>query len=154
MSKEDRFMFRIWRPRGAGKDGWMDYNCEADAYACYVGSGWAYEFHPGGMTGYESLEVEPLRDDCVIMQCTGLRARNEALVYEGDVLGWDDGTRCVVCWDLTCWTVHDVRDWKAPPERAGADLFNCALDLAESAQVLGNVYEHPELVQKEAGDGR
>ena len=76
-------------------------------------------------------------EECNIMQCTGLQDKNGKLIYEGDVVRFYDDTICIIKWDNE------------------SGMF-CTLDtegqamigVPEYYEVLGNIYENPELVKE------
>lgn len=72
----DRFKFRVWDKR---KKRYVD---------CYVigDDGLAYQLHCAGEDSYDLIPNE----DVIIEQCTGLKDKNDKLVYEGDVVKTKD----------------------------------------------------------------
>jgi uncharacterized phage protein (TIGR01671 family) len=77
-------------------------------------------------------------DDYEVMQCTGLKDKYGVEIYEGDIFKEDeDGTTDYVEWsDYFCgWATHT---WWTPR------------DLKDSVgyyEVIGNIYENPELLK-------
>lgn len=82
----------------------------------------------------ESYKI-PL-DDCVIMQCTGLKDKNGKLIYEGDIIRQSDGCIGFIVW-------QDVSYWIESPGSHARDLEHTPY--YESVEVVGNIYENPEL---------
>jgi uncharacterized phage protein (TIGR01671 family) len=80
------------------------------------------------------LGMLPMSSTVVLMQCTGLKDKNGREIYDGDLLKTPSGNIDVVEWE---------------EERIG---FGCgypemrAIDMSE-AEVIGNIYENPELVK-------
>ena len=83
-------------------------------------------------------------DDCIVMQYTGLKDKNGKEIYEGDIVkefrksrSYPDGreyTR-VIGWSNEL-TLDDMFGDMA----AGFNLFS------ESLEIIGNIYENPELL--------
>lgn len=87
------------------------------------------------------------REGWALMQYTGLKDKNGVEIYEEDILAEYDGR---VIWIDDAWYVNhaqgEVRvntqlsQWLRKRERAGI-----------GTEVVGNIYENPELLQSEAG---
>ncbi|MED0759150.1 YopX family protein [Aneurinibacillus thermoaerophilus] len=83
-----------------------------------------------------------------MMQYTGLKDKNGKEIYEGDILSWREHVRMYGT-DLNKWVTEKV------PVRfddTGA-MFLCGDDFLfkynEKAEVIGNIYENPELLEVE-----
>ena len=80
--------------------------------------------------------------DCPVMQFTGLLDKNGKEIYEGDILEFPSGERRKVLWQATlaCFQ-HEALDYS----RWGQ------LDemMATKCEIIGNVYENPELLQEQ-----
>lgn len=110
------------------------------------------------------LEVQPggkfsiSHDGLVLMQYTGLEDKNGLEVYEGDILRWPnyhgDPKPCKNCGhvehdkDLICQVVykngaphHDGNEW------ADDRLAQFEGDDVLEVEVIGNIYENPELLK-------
>lgn len=87
-----------------------------------------------------------------LMQSTGLKDKNGKLIYEGDIVQfYDDGIlkTMKIIWD------NDEFDFKAiglkkSVECYGQDfLYLGCIKKEDSLEVIGNVYENPELLEME-----
>jgi hypothetical protein len=73
------------------------------------------------------------------MQFTGLLDKNGKEIYEGDIFEGSFSSVYKVKWDdETCsWYVHDVTRGLGFPLRK-----------IENLEIIGNIYENPELIEK------
>jgi len=107
-------------------------------------------------TGYDSEDNPIFNEDNVpsryeLMQSTGLRDRNGVEIYEGDIVRWSDSfEERVFCYDLPiiwargAWYLDTDESRKYP----GSDvLFEIVWDEPQNVEVIGNIYENPELLQ-------
>lgn len=75
----------------------------------------------------------------VVMQFTGLHDRNGKEIYEGDIIWWgkdDHAPVSYVFYDDGAFKVSD-------PE---SDTWELLIDVLNGAEVIGNIYENPELL--------
>ena len=80
-------------------------------------------------------------DHLVIMQSTGLKDKNGKEIFEGDVLGTKDGLlNGVVEYrsDLGMWTNSLI----------SYNNFERLCNVAGSREIIGNIYENPELLEE------
>ena len=126
----DRFKFRVWDKEHKymfyPKD---EYDCiEIDANG---------DLHGYGCNG---LWVGGL--NCISMQCTGQKDKNGTLIYEGDIAKamFEEDTPLIgqVVWnnDYVNFTLLDNK-------------IRWALSLCDEIEVIGNIYENPELLNSE-----
>lgn len=128
---QDRFKFRIW-----------DKFCET----------WLTDFainQDGEINRFFNNE-EALKRRFVLTQCTGLKDKNGKLIYEGDILGgtYADGyiSYCDKCKSLqyfipnfNCLSCEGDVHWAELVEEDG------------NLEIIGNIYENPELLEVSNG---
>lgn len=97
-------------------------------------------------------------DNAIIMQCTGLKDKNGKLIYEGDIIkyaefDWTDFSFkdweteiAQVVWGNTYdnyYPAFDLKDTDFDGTNSFAYLFNEGWTI----EVIGNIYENPELLE-------
>ena len=87
-------------------------------------------------------------DQLVLMQCTGLKDNNDALIYEGDivlVLDWTSAEKNTiktkVIFEKGCFWLEDRYDSKITFQQI---YTSCMM---RDIKVIGNIYENPELIK-------
>lgn len=111
--------FRYWNK----KDGWCG----------------AFAVHQTGLVRFgdtEPIWQTPEEDGGVLMQYTGLKDRNGKQIYEGDVIDWESG-------DGISRMVMEIKQ-----DTLGG-RFQTIPYINSSSEVIGNIYENPELLAKE-----
>ena len=102
------------------------------------------------------LEIPPYVDEdryiideeCFFMQCTGLKDSEGKLVYEGDVVEVDD--RAIGAPNISIGQVYYCLDYTLESNPCFAAYGNNGhFRLSPSIKVLGNRYQHPELLEGE-----
>jgi uncharacterized phage protein (TIGR01671 family) len=95
--------------------------------------------------------------DYEIMQYTGLKEKNGKELFEGDIVEWDDGSdgkwrrRCEVGWNKAHYTLIGYWYDVANPTEKHPVSFNFgafAYEKDGELEVIGNVYENPEFLEK------
>lgn len=80
-----------------------------------------------------------------VMQYTGIKDKNRKEIYESDLVKTKDGKiGYVIYFDEGCRyeIVHNVVGYKVPQYLATLDIF-------QKPEIIGNIYENPELITKE-----
>lgn len=124
---KDRFKFRIYSKRHN-----EIISSGPDLYGLNFGGQLLFNTMIGG---YRVIEEERYLQDYVVMQCTGLKDKKDNLIYESDVILYEDNIKAEVIFQYGCWNT------KIPlvtGEYLG--LFN------EFCEVIGNIYINPELL--------
>ena len=86
-----------------------------------------------------------------LMQFTGLLDKNGKEIFEGDILKcerdyWETPRNLVVEWNEDCWALLKTDD----PVDSEVLNHNSSFNVPEYyREVIGNIYENPELVGKE-----
>lgn len=134
---QDRFKFRIWdKKRQVIRDVWS-----VTPFGVVVND-----------VKTESYSVS--LDDCVIMQCTGLKDKNGKLIYEGDILrvtGSQDTTGFGVVEYLQSGCQFNISGYLNKsnpyfPRRKGE--YYQHLQEWLFTEIIGNIYENPELLEQ------
>lgn len=86
---------------------------------------------------WNSIEV----DSSTICQCTGLKDKNGKLIWEKDVVRCEVGTAEVI-WDKSGWRTKWLKNdlWRK-------DLHYWTVENSEGAEVIGNIFDNPELLE-------
>ena len=137
---QDRFKFRV-----------VYYNDEEKKYFIFEpdlisadGTARAYAYGESGADEYY--------DTVTLNQSTGLRDRNGKLIYELDIVQfYDDGIlkTMKIIWD------NDELDFKAIGLKKSVECYGQdfsylgCIKKEDSLEVIGNIYENPELLKKE-----
>ena len=85
----------------------------------------------------------PRVDSSTICQCTGLKDKNGKLIWENDIIKCKFGI-AVAVWDKSEWRIKLVKDniWRK-------DLHYWAVEDNQRTEVIGNIFDNPELLESE-----
>ena len=96
-------------------------------------------------------------ENCVILQSTGLKDKNGKLIYEGDLLKpfEEEDERVEVVWNeekarfglMIQWTDYCYWNGLYEETKTGRDYYELDDYYTEGFEVIGNVYENPELLE-------
>jgi len=140
--------------------------------------GWSYgNLHVCGTTNNhhiigcaecdEQVEINLVYNNVVevnsytIGQCTGLRDKNGALIFEGDILSMDNkyhpnkGYECkiLIVYDKNgfCYRYPIKKDLRYTPNITTDTTFHIfTYDISKYAEIIGNIHDNPELLESEA----
>ena len=125
----DRFKFRVYNVYNDG--GIFRIDTEEN---CYIHQDGLLFIGDEKVSCFDAAELET--EDCkiVVQQCTGIKDKNGVLIYEGDIVLFDEeyGT---IEFDEACFlvTVDNVT-------RQLSEIYEYELE------IVGNIYENPELL--------
>jgi len=122
---EDRFKFRVWDK--INKKMWYEIT---DAFLMQFSS-----------TLNDALIKIYNHDKLDLMQCTGFKDKNGTLIYEGDIL-YREGT----AFDTSMTNYVFVNDITKSFQTGDHTLFNSLK--ANDREIIGNIYENPDLLKK------
>ena len=122
--------FRAWHP-GEKK---MRYGVGTDGYG-------------GIVLDTEYMGLKPLKGEAILMQWTGLKDKQGKEIYEGDIVYYDYDYGGFKHWEVK-WAYDNWAMVRG--ERYTGDM-NASDDPEynnwESSEVIGNIYENPELLK-------
>lgn len=86
-------------------------------------------------------------DDVDVVEYTGLTDKNETEIYQGDVLRQIDHGQRERYWGVVVWRVTEfVVSYHKPTNKTWTDLTVVANGDCSHWEVVGNIYENPELI--------
>jgi uncharacterized phage protein (TIGR01671 family) len=125
-------------------------NKEMMKSVCLIGRHIVFEFKSHGYDKDELdityLDILDGKNEYEVMQYTGLKDRNDKEIYEGDIVICNDETECrkrVICYDI-----HQAKFKAVPKSTYYANAGNggwTGFELRWHYEVIGNIYENPEL---------
>ena len=81
-------------------------------------------------------------DQSTICQCTGLKDKNGKLIWENDIILCKVGTAKVI-WNRSEWRIEWLENdlWRK-------DLYYWAVEDNQKIEVIGNIFDNPELINE------
>ena len=145
-----KIKFRAWEKSVRGLDArgmmWQSDETFKDYVLGFDGS--VYEKFVDSFAGQSFENYRDVSDRFILMQYTGLKDKNGREIYEGDIVRYKLGGD---------WIVGDVRydadsaRYVKRAEKAGSSWdYKDLASYASSTQVIGNIYEDPELLEQAA----
>ncbi|UOF79883.1 yopx protein [Caudoviricetes sp.] len=132
----NRYRFRAWHKTEAI----MIYDIQSLAFIGKDLTGVVFRYNINAIkTGQNDAKYGFSVDEVVVMQSTGLLDRNGVDMYEGDIVrGKETG--------VVEWFPQDGAWGVRVDSEAWSYLFTC--NLPEKHEVIGNIYENPDLLPK------
>ena len=92
--------------------------------------------------GVNAVDISSNEGPFIPLQCTGLKDKNGKLIYEGDILIFDNGDKFFINCEKY---LEFYVDWIGDPEceDQARDLYRI-----ERAKIIGNIYQNPELLEE------
>lgn len=103
----------------------------------FMDTAWLVDWEHG-QVAHKTHNVSQL-ENCILMQYTGLKDKNGKEIYEGDIIT-GKGIQGVIKWipEHCGFLIH---------EEMGYTFIDAGNVPATSYEVIGNIYEHPELLE-------
>lgn len=144
---QDRFKFRVWHKR---RKKMYDVLC-LHAQTWSNGGEWV-TVKGFNIITQQNIHIQVQPKDCILMQCTGLKDKNGKLIYEGDIVKiWKfskdlhGNDKRIIKWnDARCgFRLYTIDEYKRGMELCPQSMVNVT-----TIEVIGNVYENSELLER------
>ena len=134
---EDRYLYRAKRlDNGEWVQGYLVYDNRDKLYRIIM----EIQYSTGTCI---TTDNAPRVDSSTICQCTGLKDKNGKLIWENDIIKCKFGI-AVAVWDKSEWRIKLVKDniWRK-------DLHYWVVEDNQRTEVVGNIFDNPELLESE-----
>lgn len=107
------------------------------------------KFSDGSTSVPLKFEDERNGEDVILMQSTGLRDKNGKEIFEGDIITNSP--------DVMCMKRHNTLGFYVEKKGKVEFIADCAIleefeedakEIADSLEIIGNIYENPELLEE------
>ncbi len=88
----------------------------------------------------EKMDILDVQDVVIIMQYTGLKDKNGKEIYEGDIVRYNDKLTGAIVWKYTGFVLELFNG-----EKSTIILWH-DIDNRDNIEILGNIYDNPELI--------
>lgn len=96
----------------------------------------------------QEIELHPRDDEIILMQSTGLHDKNGKEIFEGDIIRYNiDVVDIKRHPTLGFYTVLDGREGFFGDGMSIDDFEEDAKEFSKTAEIIGNIYENPELLE-------
>lgn len=98
----------------------------------------------------QEIELRPRDENIILMQSTGLKDKNGKEIFEGDIIRYNiDVVDIKRHQTLGFYTVLDGREGFFGDGMSIDDFEEDAKEFSKTAEIIGNIYENPELLEVE-----
>ena len=134
---EDRYIYKAKRTdNGEWVQGYLVYDNRDKLYRIIMD----IQYSTGTCI---TTDNAPRVDSSTICQCTGLKDTGGKLIWENDIIKCKFGI-AVAVWDKSEWRIKLVKDniWRK-------DLHYWVVEDNQRTEVVGNIFDNPELLESE-----